>query len=138
MPSPQWAGAFEGGQGGTNSCVTVQDRRRPRQVDGVRLDRSSPLSRRRGAAALGSRNKLPEQRSAATAQCKFTPRNADTATLEAMMERGELPGALQRFAPRSLGISDEVELLRRGYRRALHGQATVCLRPCTELIVPYS
>ena len=42
---------------------------------------------------------------------KFTPRDADTATLEAMVERGELHGALPRFAPRSLGIGDEVELL---------------------------
>ena len=42
---------------------------------------------------------------------KFTPRDADTATLEAMVERGELHGALPRFALRSLGISDKVELL---------------------------
>ena len=42
---------------------------------------------------------------------KFTPRDVDTATLEVMVEQGELPGALQRFAPRSLGIGDEVELL---------------------------
>ena len=46
-----------------------------------------------------------------TAVHKFTPRDANTATLEAMVEQGELPGALQRFALRSLGISDKVELL---------------------------
>ena len=28
-----------------------------------------------------------------------------------MVGRGKLPGALQRFAPRNLGIGDEVELL---------------------------
>ena len=42
---------------------------------------------------------------------KFTPRDADTATLEVMVERGELHGALPRFALRSLGIGDKVELL---------------------------
>ena len=46
-----------------------------------------------------------------TAAHKFTPRNADTATLEAMVERGGLHGALQKFALRSPGIGDEVELL---------------------------
>ena len=45
---------IEGGQGDTNSGVNVQDRQRPRQVDGVCLHRHSPSSRRRGAAALGS------------------------------------------------------------------------------------
>ena len=43
-----------------------------------------------------------------------TPRDADTATLKVMVERGELPGALQSFTLGRacvLGISDEVKLL---------------------------
>ena len=48
--------------------ANVPDRRRPRQVDGVCLHRHSPSSRRRGAAALGSRGELPGQQSAAAAQ----------------------------------------------------------------------
>ena len=49
-----------------------------------------------------------------TAVRRFTSRDANTATLEAMVERGEIQGALQGFAlsrPRVLGIGDEVELL---------------------------
>ena len=50
-----------------------------------------------------------------TAVHKFTPRDADTATLEAMLERGELIGtSAESFfpnQPRTLGISDEVEVL---------------------------
>ena len=49
-----------------------------------------------------------------TAAHKFTPRDADTATLKAMVERGKLPSTLQRLAPgqpRALGIGDKVELL---------------------------
>ena len=50
-----------------------------------------------------------------TAVHKFTPRDADTATLEAMMERGELFGTTAESffpnQPRSLLIGDEVEVL---------------------------
>ena len=49
-----------------------------------------------------------------TAVHKFTHQDADTATLKAMVERGELLGTLQSFAlgrPHVLGISDKVELL---------------------------
>ena len=50
-----------------------------------------------------------------TAVHKFTPRDADTATLEAMMERGELIGTTAESffpnQPRSLLIGDEVEVL---------------------------
>ena len=50
-----------------------------------------------------------------TAVHKFTPRDADTATHEAMLERGELIGTTaEDFFPKrpcTLGISDEVEVL---------------------------
>ena len=50
-----------------------------------------------------------------TAVHKFTPRDADTATLEAMMERGELIGTTAESffpnQPRALLIGDEVEVL---------------------------
>ena len=49
-----------------------------------------------------------------TAVHKFTPRDADTATLEAMLERGELIGtSAESFfpnQPRALTVGDEVEV----------------------------
>ena len=50
-----------------------------------------------------------------TAVHKFTPQDADTATLEAMLEKGELIGtSAESFLPnrpRALSVSDEVEVL---------------------------
>ena len=130
MPGPtvlslQWNGALEAGQGGIDKCVG-QDWQQPQQMDGVRLDLHPSTSRRRTAlqhwvheANYLNNDLQPPPNVLHTAVHKFNPCDADTATLEAMAGRGELPGALvvaalQSFAlsrAHALGIGDKVELL---------------------------